>query len=44
MIITMKCYKCDYFWEERINNPKECPRCKARLDNLKNVRIRNKHM
>jgi len=28
----MKCPKCDYEWESRILNPKECPRCKQRLD------------
>jgi predicted Zn-ribbon and HTH transcriptional regulator len=26
------CYRCSYEWETRINNPKECPRCKSRLD------------
>ena len=28
----MKCCKCDYQWETRIENPKACPRCKSRLD------------
>lgn len=28
----MECNKCDYDWESRIENPKECPRCKTRLD------------
>ena len=30
--ITMKCEKCGYEWESRKNDPKSCPRCKARLD------------
>jgi len=28
----MKCVKCGYEWESRKENPKSCPRCKARLD------------
>ena len=28
----MKCVKCGYEWEPRKNDPKSCPRCKARLD------------
>ena len=28
----MKCNKCEYEWESRIDNPKACPRCKTRLD------------
>ncbi len=28
----MKCQKCTYTWEPRKDNPKECPRCKTRLD------------
>jgi len=28
----MKCIKCEYKWETRVSNPKECPRCKSRLD------------
>ena len=28
----MECLKCDYNWESRVENPKECPRCKVRLD------------
>lgn len=28
----MKCRKCGYDWEPRVSEPKECPRCKARLD------------
>ncbi len=25
----MKCKKCDYVWKHRVENPKECPRCKS---------------
>ena len=32
MIRTMRCNKCGYEWEARKDNPKECPRCKTRLD------------
>lgn len=28
----MKCPRCGYEWETKIPRPKECPRCKARLD------------
>jgi len=28
----MKCNKCNYNWDSRIENPKACPRCKSRLD------------
>lgn len=28
----MICNKCDYHWKPRVKNPKECPRCKIRLD------------
>lgn len=28
----MKCPRCGYEWESRIPNPKECPRCKQRMD------------
>lgn len=28
----MKCPRCGYGWESKIPNPKECPRCKGRLD------------
>jgi hypothetical protein len=28
----MKCPKCGYAWESKVPNPKECPRCKIRLD------------
>jgi predicted Zn-ribbon and HTH transcriptional regulator len=27
----MKCDYCDYEWEKRVKNPKECPECKRRL-------------
>jgi len=30
------CGRCGYEWESRKKNPKECPRCKARLDVVKN--------
>jgi hypothetical protein len=30
--MNMKCPKCGYEWEPKIPNPKECPRCKGRLD------------
>jgi len=28
----MKCPKCGYEWDSKVPNPKECPRCKIRLD------------
>jgi len=28
----MKCPRCEYEWKPKIFKPKECPRCKARLD------------
>ena len=28
----MKCPHCEYEWENRTADPKECPRCKGRLD------------
>ena len=28
----MKCPRCGYEWESKIPQPKECPRCKGRLD------------
>lgn len=28
----MKCQKCEYKWESRVEDPKSCPRCKTRLD------------
>jgi len=31
-VVFMKCKKCNYEWVSRIENPKSCPRCKARLD------------
>lgn len=27
-----KCPKCNYQWIPRRENPKECPKCKKRLD------------
>ena len=26
------CLVCEYIWQSRVQYPKECPRCKARLD------------
>jgi rubrerythrin len=26
------CPKCGYTWIPRVKNPKECPRCKKRLE------------
>jgi len=31
----MKCPHCGYEWKPRVKNPKECPRCKYRLDYYK---------
>ena len=28
----MLCPKCNYEWISRVKYPKECPRCKRRLD------------
>ncbi len=28
----MRCPRCGYEWKPRVPSPKECPRCKARLD------------
>lgn len=28
----MRCPRCGYEWKPRVPNPRECPRCKARLD------------
>lgn len=30
----IKCNKCKYKWKPRKKNPKECPRCKNRLDSF----------
>tara|TARA_Y100000034_G_C6896803_1_gene413643 strand:+ start:1872 stop:1994 length:123 start_codon:yes stop_codon:yes gene_type:complete len=27
-----KCHHCGYKWESRKDKPKECPRCKRRID------------
>tara|TARA_Y100000034_G_C6843787_1_gene382042 strand:+ start:64 stop:225 length:162 start_codon:yes stop_codon:yes gene_type:complete len=39
----MKCPKCEYEWSTRKDKPKECPRCKNRLDSIKrdNLKVRN---
>jgi len=35
MIMNMnnkiQCQKCEYEWRPRVERPKECPECKARL-------------
>ena len=31
----MRCDNCNYKWKPRVDKPKECPRCKQRLDMLK---------
>ena len=28
----MRCPRCGYEWKPRVPNPRECPRCKVRLD------------
>jgi len=28
----MNCLRCGYGWTSKVSNPKECPRCKGRLD------------
>ena len=30
----MECNFCDYQWEERVEQPKACPRCKRRFDSI----------
>lgn len=30
----MKCPRCGYEWKSKISQPKECPRCKGRMDYL----------
>ncbi len=30
--VCMKCSRCGYEWESKVPQPKECPRCKGRLD------------
>jgi len=36
---NQNCNRCEYEWISRVESPKECPRCKTRLDIevLKNV-------
>ena len=31
-VLKMICEKCSYQWSSRVKEPKECPRCKIRLD------------
>lgn len=38
----MKCKKCGYEWQSRLENPKECPRCKTRLDYAKKTTSKEK--
>lgn len=33
----MKCPRCGYEWKPKISQPKECPRCKGRMDYLGTV-------
>ena len=35
MITMNKCLKCEYEWEPRKKDPKECPECKSRDWNKK---------
>jgi Zn finger protein HypA/HybF involved in hydrogenase expression len=35
--MRIKCKKCKYKWNSRINKPKECPRCKTRMDTIYHV-------
>lgn len=30
--MKIKCKYCGYEWTPRVKDPKECPRCKRRLD------------
>jgi len=30
--MKQKCSYCEYEWVSRKENPKECPRCKRRMD------------
>ena len=38
----MECIYCDYDWASRVEQPKECPRCKRRLDKTENYKMENK--
>jgi hypothetical protein len=38
----MECPKCKYKWEPRTKKPKECPRCKARLDYKPITKVQDK--
>ena len=31
-VSEMRCPHCDYVWTPRIENPKQCPRCKQYLE------------
>lgn len=37
----MICPRCKYEWNTRIEYPKECPRCKKRLDKYQKTYIFN---
>ena len=32
----MECDFCDYEWENRVESPKSCPKCKRRFDSNTN--------
>ena len=34
---NVNCIRCNYEWVPRVENPKECPNCKARLFRQKQV-------
>ncbi|MBI5066398.1 hypothetical protein HZA97_09265 [Candidatus Woesearchaeota archaeon] len=33
-IFRKNCPRCEYIWISRVEKPKECPRCKNRLDRI----------
>ena len=36
----MKCNRCQYEWETRTDKPKNCPRCKQRLEDANTITIK----
>ena len=34
----MKCVKCGYEWDSRVQAPKACPRCKSRQDTKESLK------
>jgi len=36
-----KCPYCGYVWTPRVANPKECPRCKRRIDYSRQEKIKD---